>query len=472
MTWKKTWFNYLLWAIFIAASVFFLTLGVKDLLSYAFAIEENYIVIIGVWVSVLLAAGLFFVTEKLACHFEKKPAKRWISNTLLWIVVIASLFAGVYLRYFYIYHSVFESTLLESTCITDAFIGGNGYFFTGDFTQFAYSAILFGVFSFVGNKAIIAVFVQLFLQLIGYSFGALTVKKLTNTYGGVITWLLYLLLLGQVAFSAYFDTFWLFFAIFNIVMFLLVSFVFAIKDSTKKAFGIIGSVLLGFSIGFLVYANFYGIILVGFSLIIPFVIKKEEVEKKYFLIDCSLLLVMETLTYFTLTYFMGWQSGLQYFESFGILYKFTYDTAILGLILCLGIFTFFSRSKSEYIMPGLVMFVITMILWYVPVYKFNSDVVLYTSVIIAAGIVAAPSFMPRERNIAEEETGEEAIVDISSEILEATEPSESKVKLIDNPFAQPKKHVAKTIDYDHQFSDDELMDYDIKVSDDDDYDLK
>ena len=65
--------------------------------------------------------------------------------------------------------------------------------------------------------------------------------------------------------------------------------------------------------------------------------------------------------------------------------------------------------------------------------------------------------------------------DAKQEINQETKPEDSpKVKLLDNPLPGPKKHVSKVLDYDLQL---ERMPrvfqrYDIKVSDDDDFDIK
>ena len=51
------------------------------------------------------------------------------------------------------------------------------------------------------------------------------------------------------------------------------------------------------------------------------------------------------------------------------------------------------------------------------------------------------------------------------------EAEEPKIKFFKSPIPEPKKHVSRVVDYDHEFNDELLKDYDIVVGDDDDYDI-
>ncbi len=82
------------------------------------------------------------------------------------------------------------------------------------------------------------------------------------------------------------------------------------------------------------------------------------------------------------------------------------------------------------------------------------------------------SELKASEQVAPTEAASESTTESATESAPAAEPVKepAKVKLFDNPLPLPKKHVKKEISYDFDVSDD-MMKYDVSVSDDDDFDI-
>lgn len=75
--------------------------------------------------------------------------------------------------------------------------------------------------------------------------------------------------------------------------------------------------------------------------------------------------------------------------------------------------------------------------------------------------------------VAEAKISEEPMTEETTDELNVIIENKPVIKFLDNPLPGPKKHVSKTLDYDLKDEDlvDVSMEYDIDVSDDDDFDL-
>lgn len=503
MTWKKTWFNYLIGCVFI--------LGVCSLLSESFIyliynIDKNiilnynsYLVIGGLCLALLVVRGLIFVISRIA---NNARAKLLPSTTCAfsWIVIGLSFIFGVVVRILLIWERIPENFPFEDLdFIGNALVGNGGFFFDGNLEKFGLSGILYGVFSFLGNRAYISIYVLLALWMIGCIFIVLAVKNISGHFGASVCALLLLILPGQLYFSIIPHTFALYYCVFGICLFWL-SVIYKAINGNRSVGTFISAFLWGIVTAILIYDNFFGVLLFVVAISLFFARKFDGKTSK---IATALICVLTVLaTYGALTYFFGIQRGLVIPTRFEFIEEeiISLDAVIILIISFAGLFGYLSSKFDDYSFCGMLLMVASLSFLFFSFYRteYFISIFAYFGMVIAAGMLSESwsilgdqlfvkntdddliiediSDEPMvEEPVFEEPVFEEPVVEEAvAEETVAEEPVEEKpkVKFFDSPIPLPKKHEAKTVDYDHEFSASILDDYDIAVDDNDDFDIK
>ena len=528
MTWKKTWFNYAIWTLFTIAAAFFLTLGTEYFLECIFNIRNINYNLGGVCLCLIVGAGLFFVISRIKKGMEGKEIKAFVAP-LISLAIIALAFSwGIYLKNLGIVLKVNSDDIANVKYVTDAYVGGEGFFLTNKFSEFAFSGIMFGIFSFIGNHAFVAIYAQLILELIAYIFVIAGIVNFSGWFAGAAFAVLAFCLPGMVNLSLYLDTYFVFFAAFA-VMFFWLSVIYKRVETKKTGAGIIVSVILaGILSGVTAYANPFGAVLLLLMLALMLANMKEDNPKILISLLGSLCFVA---TYAALTYFFGLTPGLTLTFNYylGLRIMLPIDTFAIGAVLILGVFAFYAKKDKEACFGGIILFFVSLILMQVDIFAYQNFGVLHLGLIMAGAMfvgallrrepametteeyeetleevdldapepeVAEENDEPAEETVPEEvaevieevredlpeETPEEVaeVEEVIEEIKEdiKEEPKEepkpevkAPVKYFNVPIKLPKKHESKEADYDHDIDEALLNDYDIEVADNDDFDI-
>ena len=515
MTWKKTWFNYVIWTLFTIAAAFFLTLGTEYFLECIFNIKNINYNLGGVCLCLLVGAGLFFVISKIKKGMEGKEIKAFVAPLISLIIIAAAFTWGIYLKNLGIILKVNSDDLANVKYVTDAYVGGEGFYLTNKFSEFAFSGIMFGIFSFIGNHAFVAIYAQLIIELIAYVFVIAGIVNFSGWFAGAAFAVMAFCLPGMVNLSLYPDTYFVFFAAFA-VMFFWISIIYKRVETKKTGAGIIVSVILaGLLSGVAAYDNPFGAILLLLMLALMLANMKEDNPK----ILISILGCLSFLAvYAALTYFFGLTPGLTLAFNYylGLRFMLPIDTFAIGAVLILGVFAFYVKKEKEACLGGIIVFFVSLLLMQLDIFAYTNFAVLHLGLIMAGAMFVGALFsretvvevmeeeeetleevdldaLPEEtpEEVAEveevieevkedlpEETPEEVaeveevIEEIKEDIKEEPKPEpKAPVKYFNVPIKLPKKHESKEVDYDHDIDEALLNDYDIEVDDNDDYDI-
>ena len=486
MVWKKTWFNFVIWTLFVIFGAFFLTLGTQYFVAKNFGLTEVYYYVGGVCLCLLLGAGLFFVVKKIKNSLEGKEIKAFVMPLIFFIVVAASMTYMGYIAFGGIVLNVNSDDLANLSVVSDAYVGGKGFLPDGNFSDFAFKGIMFGVFSFIGNHAYAAIFVQFLIKMIAFVFMLIGVCKFSGYWGGIIFSLLSCFLPGQLFSYFRINTFWVFYAVFAIAFFWLSLIYKAVYYESSNKGLIVSAILLGLVIGTITYDNLFGIILLFLSAAIALIGDKwsdEEPESKpvskYLL--AILICVTAILAYAAFTFFLGFDPDLtlkfDYYTRIPVLYSV--DTFAVAFVAILGVYAYFSRKLTEGCLGGMIVFLSSLAFLQVDITRFEDLSVVYFGLVLGASLLAGAMFVmiPERFVSAVSETEEyeetEAAAEVMEHVLEEKEKEaeEPKIKFFKSPIPEPKKHVSRVVDYDHEIDEALLNDYDIAVGDDDDYDI-
>ncbi|GEM_PF-1735548 len=488
MVWKKTWFNFVIWTLFVVFGAFFLTLGTQYFLAKNFGLTEIYYYVGGVCLCLLLGAGLFFVATKIKASLAGKDIKAFVMPLIFFIVVAASMTYMGYIAFGGIVLNVNSDDLANLSVVSDAYVGGKGFYPSSNLSDFAFSGIMFGVFSFIGNHAYAAIFVQFLIKMVAFVFMLIGVYNFSGYWGGITFSLLSCFLPGQLFSFFRINTFWVFYAVFAIAFFWLSLIYKAVYYESHNKGLIVSAVLLGLLIGTITYDNAFGIILLFLSALLAIIggkwSDKEPESKpvsKYLLV--LLICVITVITYSALTFFLGIDPDLtlkfDYYTRIPVVYSV--DTFVVGIVAIFGAYAYFSRRLTEGCLGGMFVFLTSLAFLQLDITRFEDLSVVYFGLVLGASLLFGAMFINTPEDVAltvartEDSDENEAAAAVMEKVLEEKEKEkeaeEPKIKFFKSPIPEPKKHVSRVVDYDHEFNDELLKDYDIVVEDDDDYDI-
>lgn len=531
MTYRKTWFSYVLWVIYTMLCVIFLvfagnyvcasylsdsfwntglSLPVKDLTVQWFGL-----------VMLPAAAVAYGIVRWIAGRIRKKYTGGETAKKIAeCIVVWAFLTVGIFLRVMYALDAIQMQKAAENSA--QNYVGGIEYFekavvTAGGFVEplsyggaCFYVACLSFILSFLGNKAVSAIILQVFLQAAGLILAYVTTRKLAGRIpaGAVLLYLscspAYLEMLKILGPEC------LFFDLYLLVMLAAASLVKGYCGGRlTKAASLAGALAVGALIGALSYLD-----LAAFTLLVimaaAVVGKKKRREDDaanpvsgldaavvlMALLSCAAglcaalgLLSLNRGTSFQgeITAWAAQQIGNSRTFGFRPLYPYSLDMLLFGGLTVMAaflVFEFFRSGREQNYMLWIFLCIVaaptplavfgvqpfgllSMYLWGVLAGLGLQNCIL-------GGKTQLMKTLIEEINQATEEILQKTEAERSEEaVLEPKPPETSdimKPRFLENPLPLPKKHVPRQMDYQYHVED-AKMKYDVEVKEEDDFDI-
>lgn len=489
MSLKKNGFSFLLWFLYSALVVVAL-LGTGGYL----AEKNGYAVMfgwIGAGVWTLVCGVLVFLFHKLSVKasssflvLEAVAVVLILAVALVWDIRMMSA-AGERAAYY-------EYAMVADGKSVPAVVHG---------AQYMYLQVLHGLFFLVGNKFMAAVWLQIGLHLLVTLFFYFAVRKTGGVPGALFT--LCFASLGPVmrTEAVQLSPIMLYLAVFGAVLLILIGCI-----GQKNPFICLVGGLFVVTVS---YLDVMGLVLIPFF--VWGLLTDEEnsptVAKRIGCILTSLLgIFLGAAALFgtdalgshkkITDVIMAWWR-LYRPNSLSVPYLVNegsegFEVLVLTLLLGFGVFSFWCRRKRENLTVWIISFLTMLVLLCagMTTKEVDGSVLLYIMMSVLAGVGLGDSFQRKtilqnigETTVACQEEPEGKTDEFTYEELSAIKKEEhiqetedipkKKVVLLENPLPLPKKHVKKVLDYDRISStaDEKEDDFDIVISDDDDFDV-
>lgn len=488
MTYRKNWFDYVLWAVYAGLCVMLLAYVGNSL--YAFHIGES-----------LAALGTFLPFPVLLCLY---PAIRQSGQAVRKRYQFSGHFCAITESLVVSVAFVFGTLLRIRNGLVMASIHESGYTFrSGDYYQLAkvrtggggfsfphgiddlFVNCLRVVLSFLGNSVSAACLFQVFLQVAAMVFAYLAVRKAAGRFAACTVLL-------SLAFSDSFNRDvgviapkCLLTVLFLLGLYLVISFVKASLAGRLVYGGLPGAFLLGAFLGFLCYLEAGCAVL---FLFLAGLFTGKPVAGKGSMRPVGRLLILmagglagffgaiaEDASLSGVVFYQGlqWWADTFFSPDMGRMRLleviFCHDYLLFEALLLMASFVVFEFIKkgreqdfSLWFLPCIL--VTPAFLMDFSVAGFGTIVLFFWSAMAGLGMKNA-IFGGQAELVREKIEGINAAIE--TEAMEA--PAQEKPRFIENPLPLPKKHVKRTMDYDYEIAEED-MHYDVETAAGDDFD--
>ncbi len=483
MIWKKSFFSYITWFLYM----FMVGIGLVVSLAGLFT-QLGYSPMIGLFidVAVLTGGGLFLRFWQRKAQNESLIKSSFETEFLkkLEICTVGVLFfVGVILRVVAINkapadHAYYRVARIAADLDVADRVHGIDHL---------YVQLLHKLFYLFGNKIMAAYALQLILQMGGLLVGYFAVKKLSGYFPAIAMTAFGVLSPEFLAEVCELSPRMLYFFMYTAVLWLLGSLLKS-RPERKKIWCLTGAI-----IGVLIYLDITGIGLLFVLIAGVFLLKEEDAEETQIpfaglfagiggcLVGILGAMIVDSFASHTEISRVFWANIRLYIPDFpglnamGFLMNANLELIVLLVIMSIGIFSFQCNQKTDSGCVWVLLCVFSlvgMVLGYVPEIM-NSPFWLYFYMSVLAGVGVQNimklfkfefggkrdsedvSLPPPEEKLQKKTEGEPGKV-----VTVEVDGQKKEVKLLDNPLPVPKKKIRKA------------MDYDIEVSEDDDYDIK
>lgn len=486
MTYKKTWFSYILWAIYTCIMGVMLANYTILLWKKEINVTVSYPTVVFVFLVFALTAGGYFLFRKLLCQVRDRIEIRE-HTALLWeIFIVAGMFSMAFLYRIYLCmqgtHLIrvtpyYELAMVKAGESVEPMLHGASYLYT---------VCLSFVFSFLGNKAEAAVWLQIFLQMAAILLAWFSVRR---TAGKIPACTVMAVL---AFFSGYAE---LIFTITPECMFFLLYLTgFLITVSYVRNFNlhfrgigsaVCGALVSGLTTGILIYLDASAVTLaVWFLPLLCGVCGEEEAENTSF--SLRLFLFISSLL-FTVLALMGMfvldavicqlpmgEVTRSWFTLYAqhlpvelLLYRAErplWECFIPVVLSSWYIMAFWNRKRKENVSPWILLLFLLAPTPLALVGVLPYQVYAFFLWGVLAGIGLQQSLVMENEQI---QTKAEEPVDAETE-PESPKPAP---RFLENPLPLPKKHEKRVMDYEHEVPE-EKMKFDLDCTEEDDFDLK
>lgn len=502
MTFKKSWYSYGLWAFYVIFAFVFQIGSVFTMTKYVPGMNE-YVKIGVVCLSFALVTGLFFLIRKLIEERWKDTTREGLKREHLVeaVSVLAVFVAGIVLRILFS-----ENVGEEEAYFTWASVNGKPLMAVSHGAQQLYLGLLRGVFLIVGNKYMAGIVLQIILQILMALVWYFAVRKMAGQMASFILVAGIMLLPQSIHMGLVYSPKILYLLLFGIVM-LMMSGLWSrfYKQSELKWYSWLHTVLLGIAMGYMLYLDITGMVLIVL-LLFTMAVKSVPTEtepytnvQKLLQILLALLACVGTLvvSLFVDSLIKGgtlkstadnWFAlfvckGVPSMEGFSGMLSVDLSNSITAIaaaaILFMAALAFWVHKTKDMQMPWFAVAIVLGILYGC---KFcagsmQCDYMFVLMILLMAGVGIRAVFFEKENErlvMPEAPKAEEPVTTPAPAPVTASAPAlepEKKVNYIENPLPLPKKHVKRTMGYRLEVPE-EAMKYDIDVPDNDDFDLK
>lgn len=517
MTYKKTWLSCLLWAVFTCAAAALLALYIisfwKSEVNAVLGIDTAFAVF-GVFI---LIAGCYFIIRVIAHQIGEK-CKVSGHTIFLWELFIALciFFAGLLYRIHLIIQCSSESIGITSFYQQAMLKAGESVAYMEHGMSYLYTLCLSFVLSFLGNKVIAGVWLQVMIQMLTILFGFLAVRK---TAGRIPAYAAMLML----AFSpAYVEQIFimtpeiLYLFLYLLGLLIVGSYV---KNYCEGQFNlpmaVIGAIICGGVIGVFSYLDAFSLTLLIFMASLFIGVRTTDEDKRFHSLLLSVVMFLLTVVVgglvltggFALDAYTNEEALIEpakvwvnlywkepHFDSlnnYGIFVagSFQIERFVTVLSAAFLIPAFWNRKKTENVSPWFVlMLLLNSPVTAIGVLEYHVCNMLVWSVLAGTGLQLSllPSLKaaePTDESLPSAEV--EAVPDVTTALTpdaetkptSAAEPEKKPVqspapppRFIENPLPLPKKHEKKVMDYQYEVPEDKMK-FDIEIDENDDFDI-
>ena len=266
------------------------------------------------------------------------------------------------------------------------------------------------------------------------------------------------------------------------------------KEENRPALMWLYTILLGVSVGFVCYVDVSGVILLLLLTCLSWV-KRGVGKSAYWFLRYVIIVVMAILAFLILLFVDGMLSGTSFvrvlnawFVTYGsikpdfsiLTTKRQMDFLWLPAISCIGLFSFWRRTRHDVFSPYVLMAFGLAILYFLGITVENMDGT-YLLFVLLAGLasVSVTELFHRNAKMYYRPRAEVMNSDVAFEVydekmemmdLEKKENITPNEQMIENPLPVPKKKERKVMDYAFEPQGIQMV-YDIRVSDKDDFDI-
>lgn len=502
MTYRKTWFSYVLWAVYAGLCIMLLTFMGFDL--FAGYISSSMARIGGLLIFPI-AVGAYWGIRIISQMIRKKYVMHMhTANMLEFFVVAISVVFGILFRISSVlysemyfdsalavpapicdivkvpYASYYDMALVRAGETLEPLSHGAGYLYV-----MCTSAVCF----FLGNRIASAVLLQAVIQMISIVSAYVVVRKTVGKLAACVV-LVYLSFSGTYLSEMYNLSPECF--VFMLYMCGLLLITAYLKDYCNNRFNkpmaVCGAVLVGLVTGILAYLDLKLIVLLVF-LIALFTGKKITVpEEKCVnngtgmsvitfltaIVSCAagLFIMSGMVSLYRGTGFIqgisGWASLYQQKFEVDVIHNFEQirpELPVIALLMIAASFLVFEyfRCRKE---QNFMLWILACLL-IAPTPMFAAGIMSYPMIALFQWSVLAGAGL---QNCIFGDKAEVVRAKIE-EINAAAVPVEEKPRFIENPLPLPKKHVKKEMDYQYPVEDKDMK-YDVEVDEKDDFDIQ
>lgn len=510
MTYRKTWFSYVLWAVY--AGICVMLLAFMGFYLYSKYISASMAKIGGLLIFPV-AVGAYWAIRAVAQIVRKKTLHEHTAQMLEVFVAALSIVFGILYRMYYVLCSeaYFDTAAVAQTAIKDILEVPYATYYDMALVRageqltplthsagYLYVLCVSAVCSFLGNKIVSAVLFQAVIQIVSIVLGYLIVRKAAGKLPACIV-LVYLSFSDTYIGEVYrIDPDCFVFMLYLIGLLLIMKYIKDYCDNKfRKPMAVCVAVFVGIAIGILVYLDLKLIVLLIFMIGLFTGRKKcTDGERINNTIKNSILSFIVTI--------VSCVAG--FFIMFGIvaLYRgtaFGQDlSAWLELYLQQSHVTFFNNVMQE--LPVVALFSVAAsflvfeflrnskdqnyMLWILaciliaPTPMTGCGILPYTMIALFQWSVLAGLGLQNCIFGGQAKVVQAMIEEINASvepIAEKTHTEENPVqtvekpRFIENPLPLPKKHVKKEMDYQYPVADKDMK-YDIEVDENDDFDIQ
>lgn len=530
MTFRKNVFSYLLWAVF-TASVCIYHIAVVTLCLEQTPLKDPYAQMGVIGLTIILAVGLFVLLRMLVKKQDQEADRHTVSH-LIWEAALAVLIlgAGIFIRACMVGDGTQEAAFFETASIT-----GQPVIPIAHGAQYFYVLVLRGLFFMVGNNFTAGIILQILLQALAAVVWYFGIRRISGTVAAILFLTGTMLLPMSIQEGITYSPKMLYLLIFGLIFLMIGRFLRRQKKGgSLKWYSWIHTVVLGIGIGILTYLDVSGLTLLLPVLFIYGVKEDEAVEKgaKRFLklsLQVMTVILVFLLTVILLMFLDAMQNNAditQVFNIWCVLFSYkdmgglpellypvalsgVYAMPLISFLLVLGIPAFFVHEKRESQMlyffflagaavilagnfhasgmtAGYLAFSLVLALMGAGVQEalqqsikeVNPEAAKVENDKDLENAADKPETKEKEKKAVKEKVKKEKpekrkkagkAGDIP--VLASTAGTqEKKGNYIENPLPLPKKHETKVLDYPYFVATDKLR-YDVRVADNDDFDL-
>lgn len=504
MTYRKTWFDYVLWAVYAGICVMFLAYVGKHI--YAFYVGASlaklgaflpFPILLCIYPGIRLSSQAIRKKHHFSAHAAAMTESLAVSASFVFGLILR-IKEGILMASIYEEAPVFEPGEYYEMAVVRA--GAESTALAHGLSDLFVRALR-TVFFFLGNSMMAAVLFQIFLQLLALLFAYIAVRKAAGRFAACTVLIL-------LAFSDAFirkiyviDPECMLLAVLLAGLCLVLGFVKASLFGKSGRGGFVQAALLGIVLGFLCYLDFSALILFLFFAGLFTGRQGEAGSRKRLAGYLSLALAGSAAGFFFSIWLDAFWSGVSFYQGMmawagpyfnlgmgarifsviGMEYPFF---AILFLLASFLAFEFIRGGREQdfslWLLPCILL---------APVFLMDFSVIgmggvalVFWSVLAALGLknavfggraealrekieeinaMAAP--IPAVKPVAAA-APVPAVVPVTSEQVPKEKP-----RFFENPLPLPKKHVKREMDYDYEVPEAD-MHYQVEIADGDDFD--